>query len=205
MSNSTCVDWSDVETAAKDMSGNWRAFDSFAWHRAYDLEDADNWAIAYTSNRDSGLLAQSNEEAINEMLDKYTEGDDPDLVFETHSHWACGHVDGFSVRVYRPDGTITEAFTEVCGIQERLADYPLLDEEDYSEREWNATLENYRSEIGHYRSDLPDGWESEVYRHFSDNGEYQYIENRDDQGGYCPQEKLVEALIEMGLLQPEDE
>ena len=205
MSRATCIDWSDVETAAKDMAANWHEFESFGWHRAYDLDDADNWAIIYTSNRDSGLLAQSNEQAINELLDRFTEGDDPDLVFETHSHWACGHIDGFSVRVFRPDGTITEAFKDVCGIQERLDNYPLLDEEDYSQRELDATLENYRNEIGHYRSDLPNGWESEVYGHFSDNGDYKYIENRDDQGGFAPREAIVEALTDMGLLEPEEE
>jgi hypothetical protein len=205
MSRATYINWSDVEAAANEMAGNWRNFESFCWHKSYDLDDPDAWTIIYTSNRDSGLLAQSNEQAINEMLDKYTEGDDPDIVFERHSHWAVGHVDGFSVRVYRPDGTITDAFKEVCRIQERLEDYPLLDESDYSERELEATLENYRSEIGHYRSDLPDGWESEVYRHFSDTNQYRYIESRDDQGGWAPRDALVEALIEMGLLEAEDE
>lgn len=205
MSRPTCIDWSDLEAAAKVLAGNWREFDSFSWHRGYDLDDSDNWALVYTSNRDSGLLDQSNEQAINKTLEKYTEGDDPDLVFETHSHWAVGHVDGFSIRVYRPDGSITPAFEELCKIQERLDDYPLLDESDYSERELEATLENYRSEIGPYRSDLPDGWESEVYRYFSDNGEDRYIENRDDQGGWAPREALVEALIDLGLLEPDEE
>jgi hypothetical protein len=37
----THIDWSDVEDAAKQLAGNWREFDSFAWHRSYDLEDAD--------------------------------------------------------------------------------------------------------------------------------------------------------------------
>jgi len=205
MSKATWIDWSDVETAAKDVAGNWRRFESFAWHRAYDLDDADNWAIIYTSNRDSGLLALSNEQAINKLLEQYADGEDPDLVFETHSHWAVGHVSGLSVRVFRSDGTISDAFKEVCRIQERLDDYPLLDESDYSERELEATLENYRSEIGHYRSDLPENWESDVYRHFSDRNLYRFIENRDDQGGWAPRDALVEALIEMGLLEAESE
>ena len=81
----------------------------------------------------------------------------------------------------------------------------ILNETDYSEREYNATLENYRNEIGHYRSDLPDGWESHVYSYFSDTNQCRYIENRDDQGGWAPREALVEALIEMGVLQPEEE
>ena len=205
MSKATCIDWSDEQTAAQEMAGNWREFDSFAWSRGYDLEDADQWAIWYTSHRDSGLLAQSNERAINEMLDTYTEGDDPDLVYESHSHWAVGHIDGVSVRVFKADGSITHAFKELCKLRERLDDYPVLNEEDYSERELEATLENYRSEIGHYRSDLPDGWEGQVYQHFSDNGDHKYVENRDDQGGWASREVLVEALIEMGLLEAEEE
>jgi hypothetical protein len=205
MSRATFVDWSDVDAAAKEMAGNWREFESFAWHRAYDLDDSGNWALVYMSNSDSGLLAQSNEQAITKMLDKFTEDQDPDVVFESHYHWACGHIDGFSVRVYRADGSITDAFREVCRIQERLEDYPLLDEEDYSQREYEATLANYAGEIGHYRSDLEDGWESTVYQHFSDIGEHRLIENRDDQGGWCPREKLVEALIDLGMLESEDE
>jgi hypothetical protein len=45
------IDWSAVEEAAKKMAGNWQSFDSFAWRRGYDLEDADKWCIWYTSHR----------------------------------------------------------------------------------------------------------------------------------------------------------
>jgi hypothetical protein len=203
MSTATSVDWREVEAAAKTMAGNWKDFDSFAWHRAFDLDDADNWAIVYTSNRDSGLLAQSTETATNKFLEKYTDGDDPDLVFESHSHWAVGHIDGFSVRVYKEDGTITEAFTNLCGIKERLADYPVLDESDYSEREYAATLENYGSELWRLKDTLPEGWQSQVYSYFSDNGHERFIESADDQGGYAPREKIIEALQTLGLLPPE--
>ncbi len=116
MSGTTCIDWTNVEEAAKALAGNWRGFECFAWHRGYGLEDADCWAVVYTSNRDSGLLTQSNEHAINERLQKYAEDDDPDLVFERHSHWACGYLDGFSIRVFRPDGTVSPAFEEFCRI-----------------------------------------------------------------------------------------
>jgi len=112
------LDWSDVKDAAEKLVGNWREFDSFVWHRAYDIEDADQWFIWYTGSRDAGLLEQSNEKAINERLEPFTEGDDPDLVFESHSQWAVGHIDGFSIRVRKPDGSITPAFEEFCRIKE---------------------------------------------------------------------------------------
>ena len=64
-------------------------------------------------------------------MEPFTEGDDPDVVFESHSHWAVGHVDGMSLRVVK-SGQITEAFRQYHELASKLADYPLLDEEDYS-------------------------------------------------------------------------
>ncbi len=184
------IDWSDVRSAAKALAGNWRDFDSFAWHRGFELEDA-------------GLLEQSNEAAINKRLGPFTEGDDPDLVFESHGHWAVGHVDGFSVRVYKADGTITPAFEEFCQIKAELEAYLVLNESDYSEREYEATLENYREEMWRLRDELPEGWEAQVYSYFSDNGHEEFIENRDDRGGWAPRAKIVEALAALGLYPPQ--
>lgn len=193
------MDWTDVEQSAKEMAGNWRKFESFAWHRSRDLEDADKWAIIYTSRRDSGLLDQSNAAEITERLAPFTEGDDPDVVFESHDHWAVGHIDGFSLRVYRADGTVTPAFEELCRIKAALEEYPVLNESDYSEREYDATLLNYRNELGRLGDPLPAGWEAEVYGWFSDHGDERFIENRDDQGAWAPREKIVEALQGLGL------
>lgn len=178
MATTQAINWSDVADAAEALAGNWRDFDSFAWHRAYDLEDADKWAIFYTSSRDAGLLAQSNEQVINKRLQSFTEGADPDLVFESHSHWAVGHVDGFSVRVFKPDGTITPAFEEFCQIKAELDAYPVLDESDLSQREYEATLENYHSELWRLRDELPEGWEAQVYSWFSDNGQERHRETK---------------------------
>lgn len=202
MATRQITDWSNVTSAAEALAGNWRGFDSFAWHRAYELDDADKWAIWYTSHRDAGLLAQSNRQAIDKRLEPFAEGDNPDVVFESHSHWAVGHVDGFSVLVFKPDGTITPAFEEFCRIKEELDAYPILDESDYSEREHEATLENYREELWRLRDVLPEGWEAEVYGWFSDNGHDEFTENRDDRGGWAPREKIIEALAALGLFPP---
>jgi hypothetical protein len=177
------IDWSDVETAAKLLTGNWDEFDGFVWWRKNDLDDADRWCIWYTSHRDSGLLEQSNENAIRERLGPFSDGDDPDLVFESHSHWAVGHIDGFSIRVFKSNGSITPAFEEFCRIKQDLENYPVLNESDYSDREYETALENYRSEMWGCRDELPLGWEAEVYAWFSENGFDEFIENRDDQGG----------------------
>ena len=152
-----------LEDTAREAAGNWKQFECFCWFRERDIEDPDNWAIIYTHNRDSGLLDQSNADAITEAMTPFTDGDDPDVVMESHNHWAVGHVDGFSIRVYR-DGQITEAFRTYHDLAERLADYPVLDEEDYSRREYEATLENLTDAAWRVKHEyeLPEGWEGDV-------------------------------------------
>jgi hypothetical protein len=100
--------------------------------------------------------------------------------------------------VYR-DSKITEAFAAYHDLAERLANYPVLDEEDYSKREYDATLENIANE-GRYASDgyvLPEGWESEVFTWLWDNND-SAVESSDDQGGYPSREELQEAFDGLG-------
>ena len=111
-----------LEEAAKQAAGNWHKFECFVWHRRIEVGDPDNWAILYTQHRDSGLLDQSNASVIEKALEPFTESDDPDVVFESHSHWAVGHIGGFSIRVFR-NGEITEAFKPYHELQD--ADSPI--------------------------------------------------------------------------------
>ncbi|WP_164102247.1 hypothetical protein [Candidatus Laterigemmans baculatus] len=186
-----------LEDAAKQAAGNWRKFESFAWFRRDDIDDPENWAIIYTHNRDSGLLDQSNAAAIAKALEPF-EGD---VVFESHSHWAVGYVDGFSIRVFS-NGEITDAFRRYHELSESLADYPVLDETDYSSRELEATLVNIADAIFQVEEEyeLPDQWESEVYHWLSDNRP-SAIENCDDYGGYPSGEELKAAFDALGFAQ----
>jgi hypothetical protein len=61
------------------------------------------------------------------------------------------------------------------------------------------TLDNYRGEMWREKN-LPEGWEAEVYSYFSDNCMDEFIENRDDRGGWAPREKIVGALQALGLM-----
>ncbi len=183
-----------LEDAATHAAGNWKRFSCFCWDRLQEIDDADNWAIVYTHNRDSGLLAQSNAAAIAEALKLFSQTESPDLVFESHSHWAVGHVDGFSIRV-RLGGTITDAFRACHGLSKRLARHPVLDETDYAERELEATLENIADAAWRLREayELHDGWESEVYSWLSEKRPGS-LENRDDQGGYPTEDELRDTF-----------
>ena len=137
----------DLDAAAKAAAGNWKHFECFAGIGGDDMPDADNWAIIYTHNRDSGLLDQSNADAIEEALEPFTRATIPTWCPNIIDHWACGWVDGYSIRVYPPgpDHQGVRAYHELA---QRLADYPVLDEEDYSRREYEATLETCPMPLG---------------------------------------------------------
>ena len=201
---STTMGGMTTEDAASEAAGNWRRFTCFVWDRARDLDAPDAWAIIYTHNRDSGLLDVSNADAIARALTPFTEAEDPDVVFESHSHWAVGHVDGFSIRVHR-DAEITEAFRTYHGLAERLADYPILDESDYGNREYEATVENIADAAWRLKNehDLPEGWECDVYSWLSDHRQGA-VENRDDRGGYPEESDLRAAFEALGYERIED-
>lgn len=187
-----------LEEAAREAAGNWERFDCFVWDRLHDLDDPEGWAIVYTHNRDSRLLDLSNADAIAGAMEPFAEGDDPDVVMESHGHWAVGHVDGFSVRVYR-DGEITDAFRAYHDLAERLDGYPILDEDDYSRREYEATLDNIADAALRLRHDydLPEGWECDVFSWLSEHRQ-RAVENRDDQGGYPEEDDLRAAFEALG-------
>ena len=192
-----------IEDAALAAAGNWRKFSSFVWWRQREMDDADQWSIVYTSNRDSGLIDQSNSAVITKVMEPFTTGKKPSVVFESHSHWLVGHVDGFSVQVYRR-GKITKAFRTYYELQEQLEAYPILSETDYSDREYEATHENIDLAAWSLkkRFDLPDGWVDQVYEWLSDN-EPSQLENVDDQGGWPDEDSLESAFRSLGYKEQE--
>ena len=192
-----------IETA-KMAAGNWRKFESFGWNRVGELEDPENWTIVYTHHRDSRLLDQSNAAAIEDAMRPFLDEDDPDIIEEHHGHWACGWIDGFAIRVFR-DGKVTRAFCTYMDLVGRLDDYPVLDEEDYSRREYEATLENFDSAVSGIRHEyeLPDGWTEEVFSWFWEHDQGA-VENRDDSGGYPSEEQLESAFTALGYRRTEE-
>jgi hypothetical protein len=172
-----------LEEAAKETVGNWMAFDCFSWDRSHELEDADQYCLVYTHNRDSELAEQSNAEAIHRAMAPFLDRKLCDVYEEHHVHWAVGWVDGFAIRVYRR-GRITKAFRTYYNLQQRLADYPLLDEDDYSTRVYEATLANIDDAAWRLKKqyDLPPDWAFAVYRWLSDHDCSELEDN--DRGGY---------------------
>lgn len=186
-----------LEEAARRAAGNWRNFECFIWYRRHDLDRPDDWAIIYTHNPSSTLIDESNAAVIAEALKAFPS----DVVAESHSHWLVGHVDGFSIRVYRR-GKITKAFTTYFELLQQIEDYPILDESDYSDREYEATLANIPLAAWRLarQYELPEGWEGDVYSWLSDNRS-SALENRDDLGGWPDEEELEAAFAALGFRQ----
>lgn len=97
-----------------------------------NLPDQQDWAVLPCGlNRDSGCLDQSNFATAVTAL-----GGESDTV-EVHrfGHWACGW---FEIIIVKPD---TPQFALAEEIENSLADYPILDDSDFSEREWDMVTE----------------------------------------------------------------
>ena len=123
----------------KEFKGNWKKFNSFYW--SDKLENADEFGIWYTHNRDSDILEETNAKYIkNVMADfcAYDDEDDLQCTKEDHNHWACGWVAGYSIRVRFPNGEFTPAFLKMVELQMRIDEYPILDEDAFSQAEWEA-------------------------------------------------------------------
>lgn len=124
---------------------------------------------------------------------------------EHHNHWAVGWVDGYAIRVYR-DGEVTDAFRTYHELSCRLADYPILNEEDYSSREYEATISNITDAAWRVKRDydLPEDWEREVFSWLWDHDQRE-IENTDDRGGYPSEDALRRAFDGLSYEKIEDE
>lgn len=189
----------DIGESARLAAGNWRKFSAFAWHE--EPEDADRWMIINTVNRDSGLREQSNHAAIRRTLEPYMGGDNATVRDHGASHWACGWVEGFEVRVYDADGQITGAFHAVCSLADALAEYAVLDESDCSAREYAAALQNIDSVGGnHVKARPPRDWAERVFGWLWANEQSECEDDGQDQGAYPSEESVLRALAALRLL-----
>lgn len=218
---------STLEEWCKELAGNHREFESFAWDG--EPEDSDLWAIINVSHRDADCLTESNANAMRELLApymaesscaredeaiRYWHGGErdpealPDVSEETHGHWACGYVEALVVRIYHPDGrTITEAARELHRIAEALEDYPVLDDEDLSQRECDEA-EEYITDSASWVldrdkgealvDDLPDDWAGEVYSWLFDEKSCCRAEE-------YSHEDIAEALRALGFVTCDDD
>ena len=95
-----------------------------------DTYDIGQWYVApVTRNRDSSDLAESNFASALKMLGNESET----VQVHRFGHWACGW---FEIILINPWSV--QAVTAAQDIAGKLADYPVLNEEDYSQRQWDT-------------------------------------------------------------------
>jgi hypothetical protein len=121
----------------------------------YDLncdgDDRSDWRVLpVMQTRDSGPLELSNFAAALEALG----GEGPAVEVHRFGHWGPGW---YEIIIVDPED---ETVVEVAGgIACRLKDYPLLDEEDCSRREYEAALKQIEDQAGRWVKDgAPEDW-----------------------------------------------
>ena len=100
----------------------------------FGREWPDYYSAGVGQSRDSDCLEQSNFAAMLAAL----EGESETVIVVRETHWAVGWVEW--IAIHEADTAALAKADEQCG---RLEDYPVLDEEDWSEREWNAQCETW--------------------------------------------------------------
>lgn len=96
------------------------------------------WLVAMGRHRDSDLLTNSNWDVFIAMLDKLDIEDA--YTIESESHWAVGWVEHILI-----NPQCQPAIDLADDVQRKLDDYPILDEDHHSEREWEDHLQNWES------------------------------------------------------------
>lgn len=101
----------------------------------------EHWPDYYSAgvgrSRDSDILEESNFETMLSEL-----GGESETVIVVHEgHWAVGWVEW--IAIHESDDAALETADRLRG---RLNNYPILDEHDYSEREWNAAADYWDSQ-----------------------------------------------------------
>jgi len=151
----------------------------------YMGEDLSDYFIVVSKHRDSGLLQESNFETI-----KRDFADKEGIEIASFSHWAVGWVESMIVSEDAPEDVLMELDEVICQLQDH---YPVYDEADWSQREYDETLENIK-----FEGKLDDDTARQVYGWLGNYDETE-IEGRDDRGGYPSQEAIQRALEAIGM------
>lgn len=165
----------------------------------------DTWTLGpVLEHRDSDILDQSNSFAIQKALTDHPEFNGQWEINHC-GHWTVGWVDHLSYKTVvvtkvlhteiKRESDISKFITE---LYEQIERYPILDEQDYSEREYESVLWSIRDSAEwfakQYDIELPDNYEYDLYRWYDDNGEDMFED-------FYPDDNVIEkAMKELGWL-----
>jgi hypothetical protein len=109
------------------------------------------------------------------------------------------------VQAVSEDGEVTNEFETLHDMIMQLQEYPVLDEDDYMQREFLTTCENIREVLRmSCIDDMPKDEDivPNLYQWFAEN-DMAAIESRDDRGGYPSDEQMTAALVALGYIESE--
>lgn len=203
----TKTDLDYVEISAEEVKNALRRPSDFGWFG--DDKFFDTWILGdVIRHRDSNLLEESNADALLKMLNTEHSELKDDWEIIRCNHWAVGWAEHLGFRAVEDDReTPTTIFKILKAWVYSLLKYPFADDNDLSEREYKATLNNIEMEGRSYVKDgAAEGWESEVYSWLSDSSEYYgEVEDSDFNGAYPSEKSIKAALKALGYLDPEYE
>jgi hypothetical protein len=166
----------------------------------YMGENYPEYYIVYSRNRDSDILEESNFHSITEEL-KDHEG----FISPSFNHWLCGWCEIIMMHESDHEGLI-----KADQLLENLSDYPILDDEDYSERELDSRIESWENWA---RSDFIHGIEGKLDLELSDNQDdniKEFFDNFTDRineywiiegsGSYIDMDRIIEKVQKEDLV-----
>ena len=156
-------------------------------------------------NRDSNLLEISNFDVITkDLISKFPN----DFRIENYSHWMVGNVDRLVCRILKyelpfidevKEKDITTAFLSAMEWLDQLRDYPVADEGDYSDKEYEQSIAEIIEWDKHnpgviYKDNLSiENWAERICYELGNEG-YSYSED-----SYYSDEAMYKAIYNLGL------
>lgn len=160
-----------------------------------DLHESEGWGRAFGQHRDSDALQRSNWFIIStDLKNRFPD----DIHEESANHWAVGWVETLRVKVLIDpekeitEDNITDAFKAVLEWKYKLEDYPVADEEHWTELE-------HEEMVNYLNDEIPYIWN---HAHEEDIPEYltqAVMEKAFERFGSTPDDipyKELEALVE---------
>ena len=133
----------DLETAAREARGNWQEFDCFGWHDSRKTRKNGRLSTLTT-----GILTywtkatpMQSTRAIPRLWKRTTPTSGRNIMGTGLADGSTAMPSGFTATARLPKHSAHNHQLAV-----RLADYPVLNEEDFSLREYEATLDNLLTE-----------------------------------------------------------
>ena len=162
--------------------------------------------------RDSTLLDQSNSAEIRKRFQALIDSDKAEI--NPTSHWFWGWVDHLSFPVVEYTTVLhtrvpreSSALVLWNDIKADMDRYPVLNDKDYSEREFAATLWGIEDACYMYDDrevNLPNDHAQKLFDYFWDNDQ-SAVESCDDTGGYPDDDQLTRAFTALGWMVEESE